>query len=190
MDLYAACRAVFSRSETNPWTERPLNLDTIKDVHRLCTASLLGKAAGELRTIAVGSTGITYPVARKVPGMLNALVDFVGMRLTEVKPVGDSLEFRLKLGAFFFGQFLYVHPFVDGNGRTARILFSHLLRHHSVVPLCLYLRICPGGIAPRELYLTSLRNSQGDGAQAFTLVRYVYECVRCSLNDISELVLE
>lgn len=42
------------------------------------------------------------------------------------------------LGAFFLSEFLLIHPFYDGNGRTARILLSHIIRPHTVVPLSLY----------------------------------------------------
>jgi fido (protein-threonine AMPylation protein) len=38
----------------------------------------------------------------------------------------------------FFIRFLYIHPFSNGNGRTARILLSALLVKHAIIPLSLF----------------------------------------------------
>ncbi|KAF2895358.1 hypothetical protein ILUMI_10812 [Ignelater luminosus] len=42
------------------------------------------------------------------------------------------------LAALFFVRFLYIHPFNNGNGRTARLLLSALLLKHSTVPVSLF----------------------------------------------------
>lgn len=39
-----------------------------------------------------------------------------------------GVEEVLKLCARFFNDFLFIHPFEDGNSRTARVLLAHLLR--------------------------------------------------------------
>jgi fido (protein-threonine AMPylation protein) len=38
----------------------------------------------------------------------------------------------------FFIRFLYIHPFSNGNGRTARILLSALLVKHAIIPVSLF----------------------------------------------------
>jgi fido (protein-threonine AMPylation protein) len=44
-----------------------------------------------------------------------------------------NLEHALKVGVFF-AEFLKIHPFKDGNGRTARLL---LLKGFAIVPFSL-----------------------------------------------------
>jgi fido (protein-threonine AMPylation protein) len=38
----------------------------------------------------------------------------------------------------FFIRFLYIHPFSNGNGKTARILLSALLVKHAIIPVSLF----------------------------------------------------
>ena len=38
----------------------------------------------------------------------------------------------------FMGRFLWIHPFTNGNGRTARLLLSYVLCEKVVVPVSLY----------------------------------------------------
>ena len=40
---------------------------------------------------------------------------------------------KIDLGAWFFWMFLFIHPFKDGNGRTARVLMCH--HFNKVFPL-------------------------------------------------------
>jgi len=39
----------------------------------------------------------------------------------------DSLENKIKKAVMTHFLFVYVHPFGDGNGRTARFLMNHTL---------------------------------------------------------------
>ncbi|CAG8734194.1 8353_t:CDS:2, partial [Racocetra fulgida] len=48
------------------------------------------------------------------------------------------LEDAIKYGACFLIHFLTIHPFMNGNGRVARLLLSYLLLKFTVVPLSLY----------------------------------------------------
>jgi len=36
----------------------------------------------------------------------------------------------LALAAFAYNEFIHIHPFEDGNSRTARVLLAHVLRQH------------------------------------------------------------
>lgn len=59
----------------------------------------------------------TAPPAEKVPGMMRALVEFI--RSEEVHPLVAA-----SIAHFYF---VHVHPFFDGNGRTARALSLMML---------------------------------------------------------------
>jgi Fic family protein len=106
----------------------PITEGLIREIHkRLVEGVRSGAAApGEYRKIqnyvvnsVTGETVYTPPPAHDVPIMMAELVDWLN-REQEVHPV-------LVSGISQF-QFVHVHPFLDGNGRTSRLLST----------LCLY----------------------------------------------------
>ena len=61
------------------------------------------------------------PDYRDVPRLAADLVDFVNRNEDEIDPV-------IRAG-LFHRQFVIIHPFMDGNGRTARLLTTAILGH-------------------------------------------------------------
>ena len=55
----------------------------------------------------------------------------------------------IRLGSLFFSEFLLIHPFSNGNGRTARLLLSAFLKFEMVIPFSMY-------ISKREEYIEVL----------------------------------
>lgn len=106
--------------------------DFIIDIHRQVSNDLKGSLtepnyrAGQYRNIQnyLGdpfSDRITYtfPDPKKVPKLMEALNDFVNKNSTL-----DSLL----VPAVFHFIFIAIHPFVNGNGRTVRVLEDFLLK--------------------------------------------------------------
>lgn len=62
----------------------------------------------------------------------------------------ENLLHPLVLAALFHHQFEKIHPFMDGNGRTGRLLFNHLLLRHGYPPLIIPFK-------RRREYLAALR---------------------------------
>ena len=106
----------------------PITEGLIREIHKRLVEGVRGGTAapGEYRKIqnyvvnsATGETIYTPPPAHDVPIMMAELVDWL-KREQEVHPV-------LVSGISQF-QFVHIHPFLDGNGRTSRLLST----------LCLY----------------------------------------------------
>ena len=70
------------------------------------------------------SRGIVYlpPEAKDVPSLMNALVSWVASS----QIAGDSLPCPIRAGIAHY-QFATIHPYYDGNGRTARLLTTLIL---------------------------------------------------------------
>ena len=108
--------------------DKPFSADLILEIHRTVTEDTLSdpSGAGRLRTaeenITVGSdiTGEIYhdpPTASELPERLHAMCEFANGKTPDyfVHPVVRAIILHFWLA--------YDHPFIDGNGRTARALF-------------------------------------------------------------------
>jgi len=117
------------------WKEQPLSKDLIFEIHRTITDQTLDNpdAAGRLRredeSITVEDTisgDILHnpPHADELAERLEAMCDFANGK-TPVQFVHPAI--RAIILHFWLA---YDHPFVDGNGRTARALFYWLMLRH------------------------------------------------------------
>lgn len=98
----------------------PLSRERILEYHRL----LMGDG-GNLRTIHVQVANNPY-FRTADPEEVGPLLDRLVARCRHPRP-GDP-EATLRLAAWLYNEFLYIHPFEDGNTRTARMLVAHLFR--------------------------------------------------------------
>jgi Fic family protein len=83
---------------------------------------------------------VMYATPASISARLEGLFQFVADRASAVKiddPHAKTL-YMIRLGAFFFSEFLLIHPFSDGNGRTARLLLNALLAETVVIPFSLF----------------------------------------------------
>ena len=120
-DAFAFVSAYFN--DGGPITER-----LILEIHRRLVAGVRGGSAapGEYRRVqnyvinaATGETIFTPPPTEEVPDLMRELVAWLN-RPSDIHPVIVS-----GLAQF---QLVHIHPFLDGNGRTSRLLST----------LCLY----------------------------------------------------
>ncbi|MEG0872941.1 MAG: Fic family protein [Clostridia bacterium] len=61
----------------------------------------------------------TAPSEKLVPELMGQLFDWINKEKNNVNP--------LILSAVFYYEFLFIHPFSDGNGRTARLWQTAIL---------------------------------------------------------------
>ena len=76
---------------------------------------------------------------RRVPSPEELPKQFQKMseRFTEILDIQDDEEFVKRCADFHF-DFLQMHPYTDGNGRTARTLLSLMLASHNILMPSLY----------------------------------------------------
>lgn len=105
----------------------PFNLNLILKIHKQVVSTLIPELqTGQLRTDPVfvndprsGQSVYLPPDAKDVFGLMDELVTFVTHSRGKIDP--------LILAGIFHKQFVLVHPFMDGNGRTARLATKVLL---------------------------------------------------------------
>ena len=101
----------------------PYCIDTLKQFHGIMTKFLV-EESGDFRT---GEEGVfngdrcifMAPPARLVPQLINDLFDWM-------KEVHSSIH-PLILSSVFHYEFVFIHPFSDGNGRMARLWHTAIL---------------------------------------------------------------
>jgi cell filamentation protein, protein adenylyltransferase len=106
----------------------PITLETILDLHR----AVVGDAtyAGTLRDEAVYIRGSLHvpPNHVKVPRLMDEMLAlYAGERSADEHPVSSAAKLHFRL--------LTIHPFKDGNGRTARLLQNLALIREGYVPV-------------------------------------------------------
>ena len=102
----------------------PFTPDDLLALHRTISTGTLDdpKDEGAFRreqvVVAIGATGevvFTPPPTEKVPTLVDGLLEWFGSdRANELDPV-------IHAGVAHY-RFVWIHPFADGNGRTARVL--------------------------------------------------------------------
>ncbi len=100
-------------------TRAALGVDDVLAIHKQILQKIDTEHAGALRTVAVRIMGshVPRPNYLKVPQLMDEFVDW----LTK------SSEHIAHIAAQAHLKFVFIHPFIDGNGRTARLLFNLLL---------------------------------------------------------------
>lgn len=101
----------------------PLTGADVRSIHQLVLRRSAPDDAGRWRTPGVRISGSPHipPDPSAVPGLMEAWLR-AWNRTTDAHPVARAAELH--------GEFVTIHPFADGNGRTARLLTNlDLLRH-------------------------------------------------------------
>jgi cell filamentation protein, protein adenylyltransferase len=108
----------------------PISSDTILKLHHLVVQNTID-TPGQFRTIPVSIRGarLTPPPARQVEGLV---AEWVAWR----EGAGQAYNPLLRATIAHHG-FLAVHPFVDGNGRAARLLLNLMLMRAHYPPALL-----------------------------------------------------
>lgn len=153
LNLYHACRALFGFPfGAHSLIIEDLSIDLICFVHSIIMKDLLPpEQIGCFRTIEVAPRGSLHryaPYCTIRPRLETVLEEFVNSKAKIMTSGQNQLADMVKLTAIFFSEFLMIHPFSNGNGRTARLLASFALRDFTII---LFTPACP-----RDEYLAAL----------------------------------
>ncbi len=90
----------------------------IKDLHRLFYYRIDAKQAGKYRKkkVFISGTDFMPPAPDKVPGLM--------AEFTDMMPTVRVKHHPVEFAAWLHREFVAIHPFIDGNGRAARLLMN------------------------------------------------------------------
>jgi len=138
--------------------------ETILQLHRLFYKLLDESTAGVYRTVQVFITGTDYipPPPDKVSMLMKTLTE-------DLSKMWDS-EHPVNLAAYAHQRLVDIHPFEDGNGRTARLLMNLILinRGYQIVSIPPVLR---------HDYINAISSGRRSGSRVGgALAMFIAEC--------------
>ena len=139
----------------------------IRSFHQLITRETDKEWAGVYRNanVIIGGADHTPPDALEVPQEMRKFIEWI-------KNNKKSLHI-IELAALLHHKLVYIHPFFDGNGRTARLTMNLLLLQQGF-PLVIILK------NDRKKYYNVL--SKADKGEFKPLIRFIAQSVERSLD--------
>ena len=119
---------------TTQLTEKTkFDVDYIKNIHFLALKDVYA-FAGNFRTVNISKQGFMFPTARFLDqSMQEFQTEILNKLLNEYVKLDSGLF--IEDVARVHAELLYIHPFREGNGRTARVLLNLMLRKNGWEPL-------------------------------------------------------
>lgn len=128
-----------------------LNIKDILRIHEMILKGIDDSNAGYYRRVAVRISGsrVVLPNPRKVPDLMDEFFLWL-------KQPGDLHPIEIAAEAHY--RLVTIHPFVDGNGRTARLLMNLILMMKGYPPAIIRKR-------DRLAYINALEKAQLGGSK-------------------------
>jgi Fic family protein len=146
----------------------------IRQLHTLVLKGIDDENAGRYRLVHVEISGSDYkpPGAEKLQSEMEALGEWIS---TASCPTDEFASVQgLVRAAVAHAWLVYVHPFIDGNGRVARLLMNLILMRYGF-PIAIITR------EDRLRYYDALEASQTSDISSF--ISLLSECVQESLDE-------
>ncbi len=146
---------------------------TLLDIHAIVLRSIDDENAGCYRRVPVRIAGsmVVMPNPLKVSTLMQNMMTWLHGNLT-IHPATLAADAHL--------QFVSIHPFVDGNGRTGRLLMDLLLMQTGLPPALIRKE-------DRLEYIKTIESSQlGRGSEDYYHV--IYTAIIRSMDEILKLI--
>lgn len=126
--------------------------DDVREIHRMFLGDIY-TWAGKYRDIDISSPGIRWCHALFIEAQMAEFSD----RLAKLTPFSPDMtrDELLARSAEIHGEFIMIHPFRDGNGRTCRLLGDLLLMQAEMRPMKL---TDLNDVEIREEYFAAIRD--------------------------------
>lgn len=149
-----------------------LTEDNILNLHSLFYNAIDQKNAGQYRKVRVFISGSkhTFPKPEEVPGLMQQFV-------SQYKVCPESMH-PVVCAAKIHKDFVMIHPFIDGNGRIARLLMNLVLLKNDF----------PVTIIPPILRLDYIRHLETAHTNDKPFIEFIAGCVKQSQLEYLRLM--
>jgi Fic family protein len=121
----------------------------ILKIHAIILKDISENFAGKYRetSVRIFKSDVNFPDASKVPQLVKNLVHWYKINKNKMHPFEIAVLFSIK--------FVSIHPFIDGNGRTSRLIMNFLLKKKKYPWINIYMK-------QREDYLKAVRQANDE----------------------------
>ncbi len=154
---------------------KSISEEEVKKLHQLFYARIDKKNAGKYRSVPALITGSQYPLPSP-KDILDLMHKFISQS-NQMRSVKHPVE----VAALTHKEFVFIHPFIDGNGRVARLLMNLVLLQEGY-------NIVTIPPAVRSEYIADLEKAHVDDKDFIEFIaRMVKECQLDYLRLINNL---
>ena len=105
---------------------KPLTENIVKNLHAILTENIITGGIYRNQEVRISGAGFTPPAGNEM--------------YIQIKNFYEDLKCQtnlnaIELAAWTHAEFVRIHPFIDGNGRTGRLLMNYQLMLHSFLPV-------------------------------------------------------
>ena len=126
-----------------------INERTIREIHAIILHGINKEQAGKYRNVPVMIVG-----SRHTPPQPYLIMPQMEQFIRDYKTMQNNNEHPVLIAAFLHDELVKIHPFIDGNGRTSRLLMNLYLISHGYTIATL-----KGDNETRQTYYTALEQS-------------------------------
>lgn len=138
-----------------------ITLSDILQLHKRVLGYVDPIEAGQIRTTQVFVGGYVPPPSDEILDLLDEFVKWINSE--------DALSLHpIEFAALAHYKFIYIHPFLDGNGRTSRLLMNLILLRAGYPPVIIKL-------SQRQQYYEVIK--QGNAGDLRPFIRFVCKCL-------------
>ena len=107
--------------------EIPLDENIIKDIYALLTENIIVGGIYRNQEVRISGAGHTPPTGNDMYIQIKNFYADLEWKRKEYNPI--------ELAAWTHAEFVRIHPFIDGNGRTARLIMNYQLMMNDFLPI-------------------------------------------------------
>ncbi len=106
---------------------KPLDEDIVKDLHAILTENIIVGGIYRREEVRISGAGFTPPVGNEMYLQIKNFYEDLKVKDTALNPI--------ELAAWTHAEFVRIHPYIDGNGRTSRLIMNYQLLMHGYLPI-------------------------------------------------------
>ena len=104
-----------------------LDENIIKDIHAILTENIIVGGIYRNQEVRISGAGHTPPSGNDMYIQIKNFYADLKWKKKELNPIGYA--------AWTHAEFVRIHPFVDGNGRTSRLIMNYQLMSDGFLPI-------------------------------------------------------
>ena len=107
--------------------KKPLDENIVKDLHAILTENIIVGGIYRNEEVRISGAGFTPPCGNEMYMQIKNFYEDLKIKENELNAV--------ELAAWTHAEFVRIHPFVDGNGRTGRLIMNYQLLLNGYLPV-------------------------------------------------------